>query len=196
MKKVLLALLIASTVAFSDDDLAFRRGTSTINAGFNTYFGTYSGNARPGVLIAFDQGAFDNMFSMGGEFGLYTDRKTLNLGSVQIDSSYTHISPLFRFGFHPFGIPPLAGKVKVAKVLDPYVVGGAGFTVTVKKYEYRYMNGTIYNDKENIGDFAWTVKSGVRWFFNERANLWGEYWFGSLTEGGSSGITIGAGINF
>jgi hypothetical protein len=182
MKKVLLALLLVSTMAFSEG-LMFKQGINVINAGLNLNFNTFDG-VRPGILLVYDRGAINNMFSLGGELGFYTDKNKGVDKGVPYKENYAYVSPLFRFGFHPFGIPALDGKVKAAPIIDPYLVAAGGLTFTFWDHEDL---GSEPVDKAKT-NLAWAIKPGIRWFFNSRINFWVEGWW--------EGLTIGAGINF
>ncbi|MDR0303807.1 MAG: hypothetical protein LBH98_03430 [Chitinispirillales bacterium] len=200
MKKVLLTLVVISAMAFSND-LAFKQGTNVLNAGLNLYYLNVHQGVRPGLLAAFDHGAINNMFSFGGELGFYTERyNDLEYHSFKTNDGYesswvkckkdfVHISPLFRFGFHPFGIPAVENKgFKALSAIDPYVVLTAG--VTIKRFAEEWTHPTLSKDKNSgaTATFAYGIKPGIRWYFNERVNLWGEGWW--------EYFAIGAGINF
>lgn len=178
MKKVLLALLLVSTMAFSDG-VMFRQGTNAINAGINLNFNTYDG-VRPGILAVYDRGAFWNWYSLGVEVGFYNDSRTIGDWKY----SYNYVSPLVRFGFHPFGLSSLDGKVKAAAVIDPYAVIAVG--PTFSSWSWEEIDGK--EKKDSSTNFTWAFKPGIRWYFNSKVNFWAEGWWNSLT--------LGAGISF
>ena len=180
MKKMLLALIAVSTIAFSQD-LAFHKGTNVINLGLNVV--AWHG---VGIVAAGDHGAFNNMFSMGGELGFYTYVNKYWLENI----SYTSLSPNFRFAFHPFGIPAVEAKgKKVFSVLDPYAVAKLGFTLSWLKYEYEdpRLNKKVSSISSSPYDF-FNLNLGVRWLFTKNANLWAEL--------GPWNFVIGAGWKF
>lgn len=179
MKRVLLAILLVSTMVFSQE-LVFKQGTNVINAGLN--IANWDG---VGVVAAWDHGAFNNMFSLGADLGFYHSSDKWSGGKT----SYNNLSPNFRFAFHPFGIPALDSKVKVADKLDPYAVVKAGLTMQWSsiKYNDNRDNDTDFDVSSDFSDF-FNLNLGIRWYFNGRANLWAEL--------GPWNAVIGAGINF
>jgi len=186
MKKLLLAILLVFTMAFSQE-LAFKQGSNVLNAGLN--FNLYSGGVSPGVLVAFDHGAFNNMFSMGGELGFY--HRSWDVGYWK--NSYTYLSPLFRFGFHPFGIPALEAKgFKALSVIDPYVAAVAGVRLGIYSNEWDW-GGERSKKTGTEGVFVIGLKPGIRWFpFNNGVNFWAEANLGY----NAFGLLLGAGLRF
>ncbi len=176
MKRFTLAIiLVASMMAFgqsaggsaataaSSGGLAFGKGDNNIGVGLNLGYGY--GYGAIGISSAWDHmlNATD-MFSLGAELSASFS------GSGGLGLSY-YISPQFRFGFHPFGIPSLQGKVPIANELDPYVVLHLG--PTIWGYDYDYGFGTTASDTD-VGFYDWGIAFGARWMFKENMGLWGE----------------------
>lgn len=168
MKKLLIVLLAMVTFGAAQESsgLAFSKGTNAIGVGFNADYGS-----GIGVSVAWDLGAIHNMFSLGAEAGLTFDRE--DYGSSYYEQSWVNLSPQFRFGFHPFGLDVLQGKIKVADKLDPYVVAHTGPSFSFWSQEWK--DGRADNDYSDM-DFGWSfgIAMGVRWMFKPNFGLWGE----------------------
>lgn len=192
MKKMLFVLFLVATVAFAQRELAFGQGDNAFNAGLT--LNGLGDDVRPGIALVYDR-MLSDMFSVGAELSLYQHSYNI-VGTrlvgdqyqvVDVNYKHTYVTPLFRVGFHPFGIPALKGDVTAATVLDPYVVVGTGFRINNQSEEYR--GGGKKSNTET--SFVYDFKPGIRWFFTPRINLWAEGGFGSY-----SAITLGAGVRF
>lgn len=166
---ILLLVLFFSIPAQNDEagnstggDLAFGQGDNVIAVGLNL---DYNSTFAPGVGVLWDHGTFNNMFSMGAR----VDFSFFGRGMALL--------PSFRFGFHPFGIPALSGKVKVANVLDPYVVAYAGPRIYTGKWNGR--NNTSFGGGLDVG-IRWMIKPG----------------FGLIAEGDWNNTLIGVAFRF
>lgn len=146
----------SSALAFSKGDNVFGVGVG-INVNYNSYSGSIidTTDITPGVGLLWDHGSFNNMFSMGAglDGAFYRD--------------YSYLSPSFRFGFHPFGLPPLDGKLHTAltSVLDPYVVAYAGLSIGLGVESY---------DPVDVLYPWWGASLGVRWMFKSAVGLMAE----------------------
>ena len=188
MKKVLIALLVISTMAFAEG-LMFRKGTNAINAGVSLNNLLNEGDVRPGILFVYDRG-LSNMFSIGAEFNYFNYTSVVAL----IETRSNYLTPAGRFGFHPLGIPGLDGT-KAAGIIDPYVVFAAGVNID----SWTSSLGSTEIDNDSDVNFVWGFKPGIRFFFNEKVNIWAELNNQFLVNGGnhrSGYLAIGAGIAF
>jgi hypothetical protein len=178
-------------VAFAQRELAIGAGDNAFNAGLTLNTGLYNDKnnsydkTRPGVTLVYDRMITD-MFSAGAEFGLFQH----SYRRVLTEWEHTYITPAFRFGFHPFGIPATKGNITVATVLDPYVVVGAGLRI----HSWSWQAGVSRDDGTDT-DFVVMARPGIRWFFTPRINFWAEGGFGLVNNLGSA-ITLGAGVRF
>ena len=171
MKRFTLAIiLVASMMTFgqstggdgaaSSGGLAFNSGDNAIGVGINFNYGYIGGS------VAWDYSMKASpMFSLGAEF-------SATFSSYYSSYTYYNLSPQFRFGFHPFAIPSLAGKVAAANVLDPYAVLHIGPTIYGSSYEYTF-GGITYNSN-GVGFYDWGIALGVRWMMKPSFGLWGE----------------------
>ncbi len=177
MKKLTILLASIATLAMAADEttsgseLCFQQGTNTIGVGMNLPYGN-----GVGFAAAWDHGAINNMFSFGAELNVSFYHEDIEYwGGGKQEWGYTYIAPEFRFGFHPFGIPALAGKVAVADKLDPYVVVHTGPSIGIWKWD---SNTDIPGmDSDNSGtdwDYNFGIATGVRWMFKPNFGLWGE----------------------
>lgn len=163
------ALTMVSTV--SAGDLCFQQGTNTVGVGLNLDYGDGIGFAA-----AWDMGAINNMFSFGAEVNFSFDSDDIEYWGYKQSWSYTYIAPEFRFGFHPFGLPALEGKVAVADKLDPYVVAHTGPSIGIWKWDSNVPAGDGYKteDSGTDWDYNFGIAAGVRWMFKPSFGLWGE----------------------
>lgn len=174
MKK--LTLMLASVAALttvgkaSAGDMAFQQGTNTIGVGLNLPYGS-----GVGFAAAWDHGAINNMFSFGAEVNMSFYHEDVQYLGWKQEWGHTYMAPEFRFGFHPFGLPALEGKVSVADKLDPYVVAHAGISFDIWSWE---VSGEYVGDKNKDNDMdvdpTFGIATGVRWMFKPNFGLWGE----------------------
>jgi hypothetical protein len=189
MKKILLALALASTIVFSQD-LAFGKGKNSLNFGW-----AWGGNGQ-GAAIVWDHGAINDMFSFGGDLILKKYNHSWN-GVIYppITAKYRlyedfKLSPNFRFAFHLFGIPALndAGERH-----DVYAGVKLGANLKWRKYTgpgkdyYQFSDGGfVGNDDGDI--FNWDIIAGYRFYVTEKFNLWAEF--------NDGGLAVGVGFGF
>jgi len=182
LTKILVVLFIFTAILFAQADkknnndyLAFAGGDNNIAIGILAGWGNGDGFGFP---IVYDRGAFGGMFSFGGELRMWWAKYGgyWNGGRWYSDE-YTKFgwSPMFRFMYHPFGMPALKGQVKIANIFDPYI--GAKFGLSVINYDnddpyYRYYNRN--RRKVDFPCFSW-ITAGIRWYFKENIALWSEF---------------------
>jgi hypothetical protein len=187
MKKMLFVLFLVATVAFAQRELAFGQGDNAFNAGLT--LNGLGDDVRPGIALVYDR-MLSDMFSVGAEFSFYQNNFPSDYRfddrDIRVEYKNTYITPLFRVGFHPFGIPGLKGDITAATVLDPYVVVGNG--VRIRDWS---LTRTGVKESGTERSFVCEIKPGIRWFFTPRINLWAEGGFGTY-----SAITLGAGVRF
>jgi hypothetical protein len=172
MKKliVVLTIMLSAISLFAEEDtissssstssngqLAFSQGDNIIGLGIDVHYNAYGDilDVTPGVGFLWDHGAFNDMFSVG--IGV----------NAAFYGDYSYLSPSFRFGFHPFGLPPLKGKLptELTSVLDPYVVAYGGLSIGLGV------------DNIDVVDvlYPWFGASlGVRWMFKPAVGLMAE----------------------
>ncbi len=143
------ALAIASQLNAAE--LCFKQGDNAIGAGLNLDFGQ-----GIGLSVAYDRGAINDMFSFGGELNFSVD----NTSYYGHDQHYTYVSPQFRFGFHPFGLPGLQGDVAVADKIDPYVVAHTGPTFWNWKIDTKGSNYS-FKTKDDGVHMAYGIAAGI-----------------------------------
>ena len=213
MKKnlIVLLLLIAVSVSFAGDvvissssnGLVFGEGDLHLGIGLNWhnysdnsyYYGDYRdwgtwGDGFGGTFHL-DYGAIGGMLSFGGELSLYVDKYTRTISPYRYDFHNVGITPLFRVGFHPFGLPPLKGKISIADKLDPYVLVKLGIEVlAIDKdyynyyYDYYYgVNNSNYSDGRVDASPIFLATIGARFYFTESFGLWTEIDWDNINGG-------------
>jgi len=185
--KIFAVLLVFATVSFAN--LGFKEGDNEFGTGFLAGWGYGDGY---GVPFVWDRGAFGGMFSFGGELRMWwTNYWGWVDGYSVYDEDNNHVypwwvdgyrkkltrfgwAPMFRFMYHPFGMPTLKGQVKVAKSLDPYVGMKFGFSVINYSKDDQYYN--VPGRDRRYVDFPVfnLVWGGLRWYFTENVSLWSE----------------------
>jgi len=124
-------------------------------------FGYWSGGVWHPVYRNYGNGYY--LIDADGKIYSPIDKKFYKFG----------IAPNFRIAFHPFGIPALKGKVKIAKVFDPY--GGSKLGLSVITYDKNDpLHQGDYRTEPDFPVFTWFF-AGVRWYFKEKAALWSEF---------------------
>ncbi len=151
MKKVILAVLVAIAiyVAPAASNNVVTSGDNLISVGLNIDNMFYE-DISPGISVAWDHGV---SFAESFTFGAQADLNFYDGGAW--------FSPSFRAGFHPFAMPALQGKVKIAPKFDPYVTIGTGTSMS-------------FGDGDFNVDFFWRSAAGCYWMFNPKIGLWGE----------------------
>lgn len=152
MKKLLTLLTLLSVVSFSfaqesSGGNVITSGDNLISVGAN--LDDWS-NIIPGVSVAWDHGVgFAKSFTFGAQ------------ANANFDGGL-YLQPLFRAGYHPFAMPVLQGKIRIAPVFDPYVVVAVGPSLW-------------FGDGGDVFDGV-KVKSavGCHWMFSKALGLWGE----------------------
>ena len=167
MKRVITMALVATVLSMGA--LAQEDTTSSSSSGSSAGAG--------GVVIT----SGDNLISVGFDVSQFNDFTPGVSGvwdhGVSFAQSFTfgakvhvefndglYLSPAFRAGWHPFAMPALAGKVRIAPVFDPYVA------IAVGPRMYFGDNGDLFSN----GGFYFDGTAGVNWMFAERLGLWGE----------------------
>jgi hypothetical protein len=149
MKKVIFAIVTAMTFTFAQGNVV-TSGDNLISVGFNLD-NLLDGEITPGAVVAWDHGvSFAKSFTFGAQAG------------VGFNSNGVSISPSFRAGYHPFAMPVLQGKVRIAPVFDPYVTMGLGTSLWIGDGTDLF-NGIYYRGA-----------IGCHWMFAEKIGLWGE----------------------
>lgn len=172
MKVVAVLLMLCSLLfakkltATGGSDLAFKQGDHTVGVGMNIPYGGF------GLGVVWDMGAINDMFSLGAELTFSVDKQDFLLSHEQ---KWVRIAPQARFGFHPFAIPALEGKIDVASKLDPYAVFHAGVDIWNYSHDYDVVDGSTVKPNDDSGaDFKWGIAVGARYFFTEKFAAWGE----------------------
>ena len=151
MKKLIFALLVTLSVGFAQDNTGgnvVTSGDNLLSVGFN--LDDFSG-FTPGIVVAWDHGvSFAKSFTFGAQ------------AFTSFYSSGVSLSPSFRAGYHPFAMPVLQGKVRIAPVFDPYVTMGLGLDMWIGDGGFD-MSGP---------DFRGAL--GCYWMFSDKVGLWGE----------------------
>jgi hypothetical protein len=167
------ALLCAGSVCAQEDGNPFHKGTNAVGVHFETFW--FLAN---GVLVNFDHGAFNNMVSLGGDFGFH---KGMDGG---IFEGYKVLNYAFRGGFHPFGIPALE-KRGFGEKNDVYVLLKMGMLHQFGEIT-NILGQRVKLETESSFDFSFGI--GERFFI-------GRNFFLSL-EIATSGLAAGAGFAF
>lgn len=174
--------------------LAMSEGSVHIGVGINGWHGSYHSFSYfsngvtastnwsiwgPAVTFAVDAGTAGGMFTFGGDVTVFFDQSFQYFTYTAFPWNSTHdvtawgIAPLFRFGFHPFGIPSLKGKVAVGNVLDPYVGLRIGASIGVLDTRGELFV-TGYDEVDVDGDFVFTPTIGLRYYPHKVVGLWTE----------------------
>ena len=188
MKKMILIALLLTSFIFAQDDttkttssssattasgaLAFGKGTKALGIGINMYTGHWTWNAALGITASFDVGAINDMISFGGDFTFWTDTWDYYYGYTG-DARNNGMAFMFRGGFHPFGIPALQGKIKIANKMDPYVVIKMGADIVFWDDNY-YTTVPGYSYDNTDGAFRFLASMGIRYYFTESFGVWAE----------------------
>ena len=176
MKHSLIMLAMIATALFAQDDnessssssmkgsagdVVITSGDDLISVGFDV---DNWNDFAPGVSAVWDHGVgFASSFTLGAKL------------HVEFNNNGMYLSPAFRGAYHPFAMPVLAGKVKIAPVFDPYISAAVGPRMYFGDNGDIFSNGAVY--------FDWAA--GVNWMFAENIGLWGE-----LGRGFTVGITF------
>ena len=199
MKNVLIsvavAVLVLSSFGASSSDLAFGKGSVHLGFGFNGYHGgshsfeyyldyntTWNNRVYSETIYPYAPGFFIGLDVAAGDITLHYNEYDIDF--YNNNGNYHSwerlgmwgVASAFRAGFHPFGMPVLRGKVKVANQLDPYVGFRVGADVAVLDTKGELDNNTSNYDASNTDvDFIFTPTIGVRWYPNgSKVGLWGE----------------------
>lgn len=177
MKKIVIGLLVITAMVMGQEaagsgSLAFGKSSKHLGVGINLYTGWNTWNAALGISTAFDVGAINDMISFGGDFTFYTD----SWNTFGNNWRNNGIAIFFRAGFHPFGIPALAGKIKVADKMDPYVLLKPG--VDIVFYDDNF---TTVNDAD--ANFRFLAAMGIRYYFTDNFGVWSEFDWDNLIGG-------------
>jgi len=155
MKKSLLILAMVVAAVFAEGnkgsagDVVVTSGDNLLSVGFDV--NNFS-DFTPGVQVAWDHGvSFASSFTFGAQTGIY------------FWDGFVSMTPAFRAGWHPFAMPALSGKVKVAPVLDPYITMSLGTDLW-----FGHGSGDVFNG------IYWDAALGINWMFADKVGLWGE----------------------
>ena len=173
MKNVILAVLVSMALCVAEKAPAasgnvVTSGDNLISVGLNLD-NMFDGDLTPGVSVAWDHGvSFAKSFTFGAQ------------ASVAFYSNGVELSPAFRGGYHPFAMPVLQGKVKIAPKFDPYVTSTVG--TSLRTSIANFYTGLNYTYDGAIAEVS---------FFDNAISI-GDVWDGSgqpIDVSGVSGIT-------
>jgi hypothetical protein len=168
--KVSAVLLVLTGVSFAQESVnPFAKGTNAIGFHFETFWFVANGG-----MLNFDHGAFNNMLSMGGDFGFHGGVPNSIWDGIRV-MNYD-----FRLGFHPFGIPLLEDR-GFGERNDVYLLVKAGML-------HAFYNKSLFPTSDNYAKFDWSFGIGERFFI-------GRNFFLSL-EVAISGLAAGLGFAF
>ncbi len=157
-----LALMSQAKQPSESIEPAFVSGDNLISAGFYYYEG-------PGASVVWDHRVrFAKSFSIGSQLA----------GSFTSNESY--YTALMRLGYHPLSMPQASKHLRIAKVLDPYILGALGVThQRSENVEFATSSGESDETIIAKGDFThnnldYAIALGVHLMITPKFGLWGE----------------------
>ncbi|ERP38804.1 hypothetical protein [Chitinivibrio alkaliphilus] len=133
MKQWVILVILCVVPVWANQNLAFHQESQNIYVGIHPAFGSYG---SVGVSGVYERGVINDMFSHGGE--------------VKLHVGGFGMAGLYRFNFHPFGVPD--ANVEVADVMDFYTGLSTGLWLSNRVgFMFSPMIGTKYYFTDTIG---------------------------------------------